>query len=111
MSVIYSADAIADLDEIEYELYRIGPHVARLFQTRLARAVALYERLPLSAAEYEPPDPRFPGLRQFPIRRFRAYAVFYQPTDDGIRIVRVLHTSRDLTAIFNPTPDPPPTSS
>lgn len=105
MSIAYAAAALADLDQIEDDLRTIGPHVLRLFLARLARALTLRERLPLSAPEYEPPDPRLPGLRYFPIRRFESYAVFYQPTADGIRVVRVLHTSRNVAAIF--APDPP----
>jgi hypothetical protein len=36
------------------------------------------------------------------VPRFRTYAVFYVPTANGILVVRVLHCSRDLGAIFNP---------
>jgi len=39
------------------------------------------------------------GVRSFPFGR---YVVFYAPLDDGIDIVRVLHGSRDIDAIFNP---------
>lgn len=104
MSIVYSAAALADLDQIEDDLLRVGPHVLQLFQQRLARALSFYESLPLAAPEYQPPDPRFPGLRVFPVRRFESYAFFYQPTDDGIRVVRVLHTSRNIAAIFGPNP-------
>ena len=39
------------------------------------------------------------GVRSFPFGR---YVVFYVPLDDGIDVVRVLHGSRDIDAIFNP---------
>jgi plasmid stabilization system protein ParE len=104
MSIVYAATALADLDQIEDDLLLAGAHVLRLFHRRLARSLGLYERFPLSAAEYQPPDPRFPGMRHFAIRQFESYAVFYEPLADGIRVVRVLHTARDLAAIFSPPP-------
>ncbi len=39
------------------------------------------------------------GLRSFPIGR---HVIFYRVISGGIEIVRVLHGSRDLNAIFNP---------
>lgn len=37
-------------------------------------------------------------LRSFPIGR---YLVFYQPTDDGIEVLRVQHSARDLRGLFD----------
>jgi toxin ParE1/3/4 len=39
------------------------------------------------------------GLRSFPVGR---YIIFYRVVPAGIEIVRILHGSRDLNAIFNP---------
>lgn len=38
------------------------------------------------------------GLRSFPIDR---YIIFYLPLPDGIEVVRVLHSARDLNPIFH----------
>ena len=37
-----------------------------------------------------------PELRSFPVGR---YVVFYRPQDDGIEVVRVLHSARDIESI------------
>ncbi len=37
-------------------------------------------------------------LRSFPVGR---YLVFYQPTDDGIEVLRVQHSARDLRGLFD----------
>ena len=37
-------------------------------------------------------------LRSFPVGR---YLVFYQPTDDGVEILRVQHSARDLRGLFD----------
>ena len=107
MSIAYAGAALVDLQQMEDDLLRAGTHVLELFHRRLARSLTIYERMPLSGQEFQPPNPLFPGLRFFYLRRYRSYGVFYQPTDDGIRVVRVLHTSRDSAAIFAPDPDPP----
>ena len=39
------------------------------------------------------------GLRSFPVGR---HIIFYLVLPQGIEIVRILHGSRDLNAIFNP---------
>ncbi len=44
-------------------------------------------------------DELAPGVRSFPFGR---YVVFYVPLDDGIDVVRVLHSARDIDAVFNP---------
>lgn len=37
------------------------------------------------------------GIRSFPMGR---YVVFYMPLHDGIDVVRVLHSARDIDALF-----------
>lgn len=38
-----------------------------------------------------------PDVRSFPFGR---YVIFYLPIDDGIDVVRVLHSARDIEAVF-----------
>ncbi len=38
-----------------------------------------------------------PEVRSFPFGR---YVIFYVPIDDGIDVVRVLHSARDIDAVF-----------
>jgi len=38
-----------------------------------------------------------PGVRSLPFGR---YVIFYLPLHDGIDVVRVLHSARDIEAIF-----------
>src|SRR5262245_42201686 len=37
------------------------------------------------------------SLRSFPVNK---YVVFYEPTAEGVRILRVLHASRDLPPLW-----------
>ncbi len=38
------------------------------------------------------------GLRSFAVG---SYTIFYQPIDDGIEVLRVLHGSRDVSSAFD----------
>jgi toxin ParE1/3/4 len=42
-------------------------------------------------------DELFPGLRSHPFGR---YVIFYMPLADGVDVVRVIHSTRDLNSIF-----------
>lgn len=42
-------------------------------------------------------DELSPGLRSMPFGR---YVIFYEPLDDGIDVVRLLHSARDVDAQF-----------
>lgn len=42
-------------------------------------------------------DELSPGLRSFPFGR---YMIFYEPIEDGVDVVRVLHSARDVDAQF-----------
>jgi toxin ParE1/3/4 len=37
------------------------------------------------------------GLRSFPVGR---YVIFYMPLGDGVEVIRVLHSARDIDAEF-----------
>ncbi len=42
------------------------------------------------------------GLRAFPVT---PYVLFYEPRDDGILLIRVIHSHRDLDALFSDDPE------
>jgi toxin ParE1/3/4 len=47
-------------------------------------------------------NPRLRGVRRFPVAGFEKWLVFYQASDAGIEIVRVLHGARDIASILDP---------
>ena len=42
-------------------------------------------------------DELLPGIRSFPVGH---YVIFYQPIEDGIDVVRVLHGARDFPSVI-----------
>jgi toxin ParE1/3/4 len=45
-------------------------------------------------------NPRLRGIRFWPVPDFPRYLMFYRVLDDFIQIVRVLHSSQDITEIL-----------
>ena len=51
-------------------------------------------------------NPRLSGLRSWPVEGFSAIRVYYLVSEKLVRVVRVLHGKRDITAILeNEPPD------
>ena len=67
---------------------------ADAFIDRIDSAFHLLAGQPMMGRER---DELVPGLRSFPIGR---YVIFYEPLPDGIAVVRVLHSARDIDAQF-----------
>jgi toxin ParE1/3/4 len=44
--------------------------------------------------------PRLADLRRWPVSGFPNHLIFYQPTEGGIEVVRVLHGARDLATML-----------
>jgi plasmid stabilization system protein ParE len=97
--VVRRPAAIHDLvTAFRYYAREAGLRVAsRIF----AEAEATFARLPGLDTRYEPHEPLYADLRDFPVSRFRAYLVFYLPVPGaGIEVVRVLHGARDIHGIL-----------
>lgn len=90
-----TAHARADLQEIHSHIARDKPGAARRFVERLrAKARQLAETPGMGRSRSE--DLR-PDLFSFPVGQ---YMLFYRQQPDGIVLVRVIHGSRDLPALF-----------
>jgi len=89
-------EAESDLDEIWWYIAQDSPHNAdRLLDRIQERCLALADFPQMGASR----DEIKTGLRSQPVGN---YLIFYFPLEDGIDIVRVLHGSRDVDAIFHP---------
>jgi len=46
-------------------------------------------------------NPRLPALRMWPIPDFPNHLIWYQPTAEGIEVVRVLNAARDIERVIS----------
>jgi toxin ParE1/3/4 len=100
MSIDVAPRAQSDIEMAIDELGRWRAFAGDRFLDRLHAALTRLEQLPYIAGRYEPTNPAFPDLRVYTIRKDYGYIVYYVPAADGIVVVRVLHGSRNLAAIF-----------
>ncbi len=58
------------------------------------------QQMPLVGVKRQLPQTRLRNLRQWPVKEFTDYLIFYRVTRDRIDVVRILHGRRDLDTIF-----------
>lgn len=96
MILQFSLDAIDDLIEIGNYIKQDNPARGESFIDALKECCAQFldhPRMGRDRSELKP------NLRSWP---FGKYFIFYEPFDERIYISRVIHTFRDVEAIFNP---------
>jgi plasmid stabilization system protein ParE len=88
MKVVYTDEALRDLDEILAFMASNYPSICGSFETRLRAVVARIGRWPESAQEVE----QRPGVRMVPLVRY-PYRVFYQVTT-AVEVLHIHHAAR-----------------
>ena len=58
------------------------------------------QQMPLIGVKRKLPKARLRNLRQWPVKEFVDYLIFYRVTRNRIDVVRLLHGRRNLAAIF-----------
>ena len=84
-----------DLIEIGEYLAQNNPNAAIKFIKEIKNKFILLRDNPLAGRIQ---SNLLVNLRSFAVKK---YIIFYQPFDDGIEILRVLHSSRDIESIFD----------
>lgn len=96
----FSPKAIRDLDEHCGQIAAGNPEAAeRVRQTILNTADLLAKHRELGR-RIRKSTPRHAQIRWFVVPRFRNYLTFYQPHQETIMVVRVLHAAQDWTRYF-----------
>jgi toxin ParE1/3/4 len=85
--VVRTRAANEDLIEIWQYISEHNRAAADRMLLRIDRACAMLGANPLLGEI----QPNRPGMRRFVVRN---YIIFYEPIDDGIRVMRVLHGAR-----------------
>ena len=89
MKVVYTEDALRDLDEILDYIDANYPLVSEAFRDRLRAITARIARWPESAEEVA----QRPGVRVVPLIRY-PYKVFYRVGTQTIEILHIYHSAR-----------------
>jgi len=95
MSVQFSLEASRDLEEVKDYISQDNPDAAVRLILLIREKCALLAQQPGIGRDR---SDVLSGLRGFPVGN---YVIFYQPTNDGIAVVRVLHGARDIPELFD----------
>lgn len=90
MKVVYTDEALRDLEDILTFVALNYPSVFGAFQRRLRAVEWRIGRWPKSAAEVE----QRPGVRTVPFIQF-PYRLFYRVTEREVQVLHIHHAARD----------------
>ena len=90
----FAPDAVQDLNDIHDYIAQDSPSAAERWVLMVEeRCETLGENPMMGRARPE----LLSGLRSFPAGN---YTICYIPIDDGVEVLRVIHSARDVTALF-----------
>lgn len=92
MKIRYTSPALLEEAAILDFIREKSPSGAQKVSDSIEQALARVQRWPLSSMATEEPDIRRALATPYP------YAIFYEPTETEIIVLRVRHTSRDPEA-------------
>jgi toxin ParE1/3/4 len=96
----FSPKAARDLDEVSHHIAADNPEAAeRVCRTILNTADFLAQHQELGR-RIRNAAPRHAQIRWFVVPRFHNYLIFYQPFQETVMVVRVLHAAQDWTRFF-----------
>lgn len=97
------SDRVIRTEAAKRDLVEIGEYIALNDPDAAERVLAVIEERCARLANNPRMGQACPqlaaGLRQFPAYPY-PYVLFFEPLDDGIRLIRVLHGHRDIPAVF-----------
>jgi toxin ParE1/3/4 len=97
--VLPKADRDLD-DEADYLVNEGGLQVGLDFLTEAHETFSLLASQPGMGWRCRLKNPVLISVRVFRLRRFERFLIFYRPARECIEILRVLHSSQDLEALF-----------
>jgi toxin ParE1/3/4 len=98
--VLYTLKARRDIDDIAEYIAVDNLDAAIHFCVAVEDALDKLVQLPGMGRLREFDNPALVAVRSWPIKGFANYLVFYRPLENGIEVLRIIHGSRDIEAIF-----------
>ena len=89
MNIVFSDQALAELEQILAYIALNNPSAARRVRDRIMGSIGRVARHPYSAQEVK----QRPGVRRLPLVRY-PYSVYYEIIEGEVVILRVIHDAR-----------------
>ena len=101
MSITRRDAALQDLIGLAYYIALGDVDPAYRFLNAAEETFRDLERMPLVGSSREFQNSALVGIRMWRVKDFRKHLIFYRPTEDGVEIIRVLHSARDIEGLFS----------
>ncbi|HEY3269390.1 MAG TPA: type II toxin-antitoxin system RelE/ParE family toxin [Armatimonadota bacterium] len=85
-----------DLRELAQYIAQDDPDSALRFLSATEAAFALLLEMPQAGHVYRSLRDELTGIRRLSVPGFQMHVIFYRPTSNGLDVLRVLHSARDL---------------
>lgn len=99
--IIITPKANQDLEEHFDYITQNNPDAALRFFDATRQSFANLAKMPGIGRLYPVSNSRLAELRKWSVKGFENYLIFYLSQEDFIEIIRILHASRNMEAIFN----------
>jgi toxin ParE1/3/4 len=99
----FSPKAERDLDGAFQFIFSDNPEAAKRVRGTILDVADLLAENPELGRKIRNTAPRHGQIRWFVVPKFRNYLIFYQPFQETIIVIRVLHAAQDWTRFFPPT--------
>jgi toxin ParE1/3/4 len=101
LSIIQRERARADLLELVTWIAADNPKAALALHDAYEHSLDLLADNPQLGHLHSSGSPLLAGMRVLAVHRFRKILIFYRPLPGAVEIVRILHGSRDIPAVFD----------
>ena len=98
--IVRSSAHLDVISQAEYFAEHSGNALANRFFESLEATYDALLRRPMLGKPTRIEALRTDAVREFPVKGFERYIVFYRSIREGIEILRVLHGARDLDSLF-----------
>ena len=96
----FSPKAAHDLDEVSHHIAADNPEAAERVRRTILNTADFLAQHPELGRRIRNAAPRHAQIRWFVVPRFHNYLIFYQPFQETVMVVRVLHAAQDWTRFF-----------
>lgn len=99
--IIITPKASQDLEDYFDYIAQNNPNAALKFFDASRQTFATLAKMSGMGRLYPVLNSRLVGLRKWSVKGFENYLIFYLFDDENIKIIRILHASRDIDKILN----------
>jgi toxin ParE1/3/4 len=95
-------ESLAEVDLLDHLDYIAddNPDAALRFVEAVEKACERLAEMPNIGRVRQFNNPRLTGIRMWPVPGFSRHLIFYQVNEDQIRVLRILHSARDIPTLF-----------